>query len=123
MADAKEDKPDTAKVQFHYIKGQTYREAACHGAIGGETTQGKIWMALYTERHPIPRTVEYEVAGKPGDTVEFNEQATKPSNIESRHGIIRHIETTVYMDLEVAKRVHAWLGRHIEKLEKGQENK
>jgi hypothetical protein len=106
------------KLQFNYIKGQAYKEVLCDGAIGGATPQGKIWMALYAERLPIPRLVEYEVVGKLGEKINFSETDSKPIFTDSRHGIIRHIEVTAYMDLEVAKRIHDWLGKHITVLEK-----
>jgi hypothetical protein len=118
MADAKEGGAPTVKLQFHYIKGPTYREEACHGVIGGHTPQGGMWVSFYTERYPIPRITEYDVAGKPGEAVAFNEQDSTPSNVETRQGVIRHVETTIYMETEVAKRIHAWLGKHIDALEK-----
>jgi hypothetical protein len=53
-----EPPPKPAKIQFHYIKGPDYREAACHGVIGGPTPAGKVWLAFFSERGPIPRVVE-----------------------------------------------------------------
>ena len=104
----------TAKLQFHYIKGASYREICCDGALGGLTPQGGMWMALFAERGAIPRLVEFEVPAKEGeDTVEFEEGAHKPSRIETRNGIIRHVEFTAYMSVETAKRIHKWLGENL----------
>jgi hypothetical protein len=121
MANDLKGSPQIANLQFNYIKSPQYREVACHGAIGGATPQGGIWMSLYAERTPIPRVVEWDVP-KPegGDTIRFDETAAgPPSRIETRHGVIRHIEVTVYMDLEMAKRLHLWLSTHIANLERG----
>jgi hypothetical protein len=115
------------KLQFHYIKGSGYRETSCHGAIGGVTAQRKIWMAFFSERGPIPRVVEFEIEAPEGTSaVEFNESAAKPTHVEGRQGIVRQVEFSTYMDLEIATRVHTWLGERIAELrgsEKGQEEK
>ena len=114
MTVSKADKTQTVKLQFHYIKGPGYRETACHGAIGSVTLQNKIWMALYSERRPIPRMVEYDVSAPEGaDVVEFNEAKAVPSYTEGRSGVIRHVEFSSYLDLDVAIRLHAWLGERI----------
>lgn len=108
-------KTESAKLQFHYIKGPIYREITCHGAIGGVTSQRLITMSVYAERNPIPRLVEYEVRKPVGSNqVTFSEAQATPGHVETRHGVIRHIETTLYMDIEVAKRIHKWLGERID---------
>jgi hypothetical protein len=119
MADEKQNGPPTAKLQFNYIKGPDYREVACHGVLGGTTPQGKLWMTIFSERPPIPRIVEYDLPAppSPNEPVLFEEQKATPGFIESRQGIIRHVECTAYMDLETAKRVHEWLGRNIQAAE------
>jgi hypothetical protein len=105
--------PDT--LQFHYIKSPDYREIACHGAIGSSTPNGKIWLAFYAERTPIPRVVEYSIPSvTEGQTVQFNEAtAGRPVSVESRVGIVRHVEFTAYLDLEAAERLQKWLGDNI----------
>jgi hypothetical protein len=127
MASAAADNERIAKLQFHYIKSPEYRETACHGALGGVTPQRKIWMALFSERAAIPRMVEFEIAAPEGEeSVEFNESAAVPAHVDQRHGIIRHVELTTYMDLDVATRLHNWLGQRIAELqraEKAQEAK
>ena len=107
----------TARMQFHYIKSPDYREVACHGALGGPTPQRLIWMSLFSERTPIPRVVEYAVEGIPGQEVTFIESAVQPTHVETRAGIIRHVEVSAYLDIETAKRVHIWLGEQIAILE------
>jgi hypothetical protein len=117
MAEEATAKKRAAKLQFHYIKGPDYRELACHGAIGGITSQRKIWMSLYSERGSIPRLVEFDVEADAGTgTVELNEREAKPSHIEQRGGIIRHVEVTAYLDPEFAQRLHRWLGERLREL-------
>jgi hypothetical protein len=120
MTDQPSEPPKRGRLQFNYIKGPTYREVVCDGAIGGRTREGGLlWMSLFAERGPIPRIVEYEVEATEGsETVTFNEHEAKPVSVESRLGIVRHIEVTAYMNLSVAKRLHKWLGDHIEAMEK-----
>lgn len=107
----------TNKVQFHYIKSPSYREVACHGVFGGPTPQGLLWVSLFSERGPIPRIVEYSIEGKPGDVIEFSEATAAPTHIESRAGVIRHVEISTYLDHETAKKLHHWLGQQIATLE------
>jgi hypothetical protein len=113
------DEPKTPKIlEFHYIKGPDYREVACHGVIGNPTPNGKIWMAFFAERHPIPRVVRYSMPSvSEGQSVLFNEGAAGPPvSIETRGGIIRHVEFTAYLDIEVAERLQKWLGDKIAKV-------
>ena len=114
MTVSKADKTQTVKLQFHYIKSPDYREIACHGAIGGVTPQNKIWMALFSERVPIPRVVEFDVPASEGaETIKFNEATAVASHTEGRSGVIRHVEFSSYLDLDVAIRLHTWLGERI----------
>jgi len=110
---------ETAKLQFHYIKGPNYRELFCDGAIGGITPSGKrICISFYAERGPIPRLLEYDVhsPGK-GQPVQLDEAKTSPSRIESRDGVVRHIESSIYLDVDVAKLLVEWLNARISESE------
>jgi hypothetical protein len=112
-----------AKLQFHYIKSPDYREFGCHGVIGGETPNQKIWMSLFAERPPLPRLVEFDVHPSATGAIEFDETKNTPSRIDTRSGVIRHVETTAYLDLDTARRIHAWLGDRILQLEKAEKKK
>jgi hypothetical protein len=112
------------KLQFHYVKTPGYRETACHGAVGGVTAQRKIWMALFSERSPIPRVVEFDVEAPEGaKAVEFNEATSKPTRVEGRQGIVRQVEFCTYMDLDTATRLQEWLGQRIAELQRMTEGK
>jgi hypothetical protein len=102
------------RVQFHYVWTPGYREVACHGVTGHVTPQGKLWMALYSERASAPSMVEFEAVPAP-DTpgaLRVNERSP-PVRIESTQGVVRSIELGVYLDLGAAERLHAWLGESI----------
>lgn len=116
MADEPKTEPES-RLAFNYIKSPDYREISAHGAVGGPTPRGEIWLSLFGERYPIPQIVEYTVPGKPGDVVSIDESTAQPTNVESRQGVIRHVEVTVYMNVDMAKRLHGWLARQIEVLE------
>jgi hypothetical protein len=117
MADETGKAAESVRLQFHYIKGPNYHEVACHGAIGGPTPQNKIWMALFSERFPLPRVVEFQVpATEDSRTVSFDERAAVPSHIDTRSGVIRHVEFSAYLDLETAERIRDWLTRQIDQL-------
>jgi hypothetical protein len=108
-----------ARMQIHYVKSPDYREMSCHGAIGGQTpaagTKG-IWMALFAERTPIPRLVEYEVNVE-GGRVRLDESAVTPVSIDTRDGLIRHVEFCAYLDLPAALRLREWLESQIVNLQ------
>lgn len=115
MADEPQEVPGSIKFRFHYIKGPHYREFPCHGAIGSLTPQGKLWIALYSERYPLPRVVEYQVPmPAEGQTqIQIHERGMTPSHVDSREGVIRHVEASVYLDIEAAERLRDWLDLHI----------
>jgi hypothetical protein len=58
--------------------------------------------------------VEFDVrvAGE-GQPVQLDEANTPPSRIESREGVVRHIESSIYVDVDVAKRLVEWLNARI----------
>lgn len=114
------ENPPTAAVPkqilFHYVKSSDYREVACHGAIGNITPQGKIWFALYAERPPLPRIVGYNLPTpiEGATSIKFDEHAAgTPVLMDSRQGIIRQVELSAYLDIEVAEKLQKWLGDRI----------
>lgn len=111
------DPTGPSELSFHYVKSPDYREISCDGALGGVTPKKRIWMALYAERGPVPRVMTFkaEATGKPN---EFKvDDQVQPLRVETREGLVRHVEVTAYMDLEVAKALHRWLGQRIAQVE------
>lgn len=98
------------RLKISYIKTSAFREIACDGVLGGPTPQGKVWLSFYTERMPIPKTVEH--------TLEVNEEGVarlseKPTILDSREGIIRNVEFGVFMNRSVAEQLRDWLSRQL----------
>ena len=109
-----EDSPIQKTIAVNYLKSNDFREVACDGALGGLTPQGKLWVAFYAERFPMPRIVEHDIITESGQapdevTIDMNSGRV----IESRSGIVRHVEFGVYLTIESAKTLHDWLGKQI----------
>jgi hypothetical protein len=113
------DESGSPVVQIHYIKTDGYREVPCHGVIGGPTPQGQLWLSLYSERPPIPRSVTLPGSHVPGqpNAVAVDEKTAVPVAVDARKGLVRTIEVTTYLDLDGAKRLQDWLQGQIQHLE------
>jgi hypothetical protein len=118
MAD---DSPKT--VAINYLKSNDFREIACDGAIGGPTPHGKLWVAFYSERFPLPRIVEHNLIRDEGNPDQVTIDLTSGRVIESRSGIVRHIEFGAYLSLDAAKSLHDWLGKQLNSIQDGGETK
>ena len=100
----------TITFAIHYVKATSYKEAACHGVIGGPTPSRKVYCAFYSERGPVPRAVEYAVAVPPGSAgFQFNEGEATPSFVDTRQGVVRNLEAGIYLDVEMAEKLATWL--------------
>jgi hypothetical protein len=109
-----------AKLQFNYIKSPDYREVLCNGVFGGVApNQKQISMSIFAERAPIPRTITYDIPTTADGVIRFDERTSQPSHMDSRNGIVRHVECTVYLDLDTAKNLRAWLDDRIATMEAG----
>jgi hypothetical protein len=110
-----EDRPTT--VDINYVKSVDFREIACDGVVGAPTPRGKLWVAFFTERLPLPRIVRHNLVQgpEPGDlSIDPNKE---PSIIDGRAGVIRNVEFGLYLTPQVAQDLHEWLGRQLRNLE------
>lgn len=108
----------TVDLQFHYIKAPDYQEVTCDGVVGSVTPAGqKICMSVYTERAPIPRMISFTVETADGNIVQFDERSAQPSHVESRQGVVRNVHTSVYLEVDTAKRLIEWLTARVGELE------
>ena len=100
-------------IHINYIKSNDYREVACDGALGSSTPAGKLWVAFYTERLPLPRIVRHELQ----QSAESSELRIDPNSpgvtIDGRVGIVRNVEFGLYMSPEAARKLHEWLGEQL----------
>lgn len=100
------------RVAFDYIKSQQFRAIRADGAIGGITPGGGIHFAFYSERHPIPRRLVYEVGedGQLGSMI--------GSETIARDAIVREMEVDIFLNIQVTKSLHQWLGERISDFER-----
>lgn len=105
-------------IDIHYLKSPSFREVNSDGALGGPTPQGKLWIAFYSERFPLPRVMRQplkQTAGNDGQPV--FETDGPGSIIEARQGIIRSVEFGVYMNKESAEQLRDWITEKLKLLE------
>jgi hypothetical protein len=97
------------KVTFHYIKAPYYVEAPVHGAYGGiNTANGLLYMAVYSERSPIPQEVIVN-APQDGGLVDFHAAEKR-----GKDGVIRVVSSVMHFDINTAMSLHKWLGDKID---------
>lgn len=116
---AKEKKTGDSKIReisVHYIKSNTFRVIYAEGAHGGISPSGKIQMALYNERHPIPQETRHAVEEVGKDQVKFGKEIEEKRI--GRTGLVREVEAEILLDVEGAKRIGAWLLEQTATLEK-----
>lgn len=100
-------------IEFHYQKSPHYRSVHVDGFYGGVTPRGYVAVSLFNERSPIPKHVVRRVIASDGKSL----TAGKEEIIETLHGIVRQVETTMYMDLNTAREFQLWLARCVDELE------
>jgi hypothetical protein len=120
MADAESAAPSSLTI--NYLKSFEFREIACDGAVGGPTPQGKLWLAFYTERFPLPRIVRHKLKRAETEGTMMFDTDAPAEPVEAREGIIRNVEFGLYMSIDTAELLHDWLGRNIAAL-RGRERK
>lgn len=99
-------------VDIHYIKSNDFREIACDGALGGPTPPGKLWLAFYTERLPLPRTVRHELVAN--DQGGISVAPDRPGKVvEGRAGVVRNVEFGLYLSQDTARELQRWLEKQL----------
>lgn len=98
------------RIKFHYIKAPAFRTIHADGVLGGPAPSGFLNATFFTERLAIPQTTTFKVtaAGVLGEEL-LDERV-------SRDGITRELEVNLVMSADMAKRLHDWLGDHLQKL-------
>lgn len=92
-------KPD--RVNFDYIKGNSFRTVRPDGAIGALTPNGQVQLAFYSERQAIPQRIVYTL----------NDDGSLGSEIDriGRKGVVREVEVAITLDIDTAKAVIGFL--------------
>lgn len=107
---------NATKIKFHYIKSNFFRVIHVDGVFGGVTPSADIFLALFSQRPPLPKMTVQAVLpdGNLGEEI--------MTERDSKEGIVREAEIGVNLDLAAAKALHVWLGERIELLEKTQDS-
>ncbi|MBI2422827.1 MAG: hypothetical protein HYV27_08355 [Candidatus Hydrogenedentes bacterium] len=105
--------PVNPEIVFDLIKSPAYRTAHIDGAFGGITTKGKISIALFSERQPIPTSITHALDGN---------KIGKELGRETRQAIIRELEVNCIMDPDTARAIAEWLNAKAEESEKAKES-
>ena len=105
---AEETLDNMNQIEFHYLKTNNYRSFHVDGAYGGITPNGNIYMELFLERAPTPKSVLHE----------FDEDGSlgKELSRQSKTGLIREVEAGLVLNLATAEAIEKWLAEKIEVL-------
>lgn len=102
-----------AKLAFHYIKSNYFRVIHADGVYGGISPKGKIQMAFFSERQPIPQQTVFAFDPKSQSTTGEIE-----GERVTREGVVREVEANILMDLDTARTFSTWISEKIVELEK-----
>jgi len=105
---------ENPKIRFHYIKSPSFDEHPLHGIYGGISVQGQIAMAAFSQRMPIPVTIENDLIPVEGEPGAFT---TSSDRSEGKDGMIRFVHGVYYFDVEMAKSLRDWLDDKINAIE------
>jgi hypothetical protein len=103
--------PAPSKVKFDYIKSNFFRTARVDGAWAGTNGYLDLILSLYSERSPIPRQTAHVIS----EDQHLGEEIL--SERITRDAIVREIEISVSMNLDVAKSLQTLLNTQIAALE------
>jgi len=97
------------EIEFHYLKTNNYRSYHVDGVFGGITPNGNIYMELFLERGPTPRSVLHE----------FNSDGSlgKELSRQGKTGLIREVEAGVVLNPATAEAIRSWLAQKIQLLQ------
>lgn len=105
------------KIKFDYIKGNFFRTARADGAWAGTNGFLDLVLSFYSERTPIPKRTVHALTD--GHTLGEEILAER----QTRDAIVREVEVSVSMTLEVAKSIRDLIDKQIDALEKGKKSK
>lgn len=99
------------KIKFDYIKAQLFRTARADGAWAGTNGFSDLVLSFYSERTPIPKTIVHLL------TEENNLGTEVLAERVIRDSVVREVEFSVSMSLEVAKSLRELIDRQVQALE------
>ena len=104
-------------LDFHNVKTQSYRTFYCDGVFGALTPSGKVYLDLYLERLPIPKSVKMKLTeGENGST------ETQELSRAGKEGVIREMECGLIFDIPTALKIRDFLDQKIKEFQDRAEN-
>jgi hypothetical protein len=97
----------TDRAKFHYLKSPAFRTVHVDGVLGGPSPSGFLNAAFFSERLPIPQTTTFAVTDKGMLGEELVDARV------GRDGLTREVEVNLIMSVDMATRLHGWLGQHL----------
>lgn len=94
------------KITFKYVYPSDLRDLYVNGLWGGVAPRGEIYIHFYSERHPIPKKITHELK----ETGALSEIY----NIESGGDAVRHVQSSITMDVHTAIAFRDWLTDQID---------
>jgi hypothetical protein len=101
------------EITFGYVKGNGFRILRTEGAWGGITPKQEIFMALWSERPPIPDVVRMSVTDD--GTILPQE---RPDHKSEPTNVVREVEVGLSFDKATAVTFINWLKDRVEELDK-----
>lgn len=98
------------KLTFKYVYPENLRDLYVNGCWGGVTPRKEIHLHLFSERHPIPKSITHEIDK---NTMSLGKEIAK----EEGGNIVRLIQTSVIMDLSTAIAVRDWIDDKIKAIQ------
>ena len=92
-----------ANINIYYEKNPLYRTIYSDGIIGGLTPKNMINLNFYSTRNTIPKSVNHSL----NSFGMLDKVGTRSE--DSKIGIIREIETGVYINVETAGEIFEFL--------------
>ena len=107
----KAEKSADNKITFHYIKSPNIVDLPVSGAYGGIVVEtGRLYMAVFSERSPIPQ--EVDVVSQEGSPIAV--EAGK----RGKEGVIRSVNAVMHFDINTALSLRDWLNDKIQTFER-----
>jgi len=103
-----------AQLEVRYAKSGSFRAVRADGVYGGILPSLHIHMSFFVERGPLPNKVKYLVSREG--------KLEGEASVDIEDGIVREVETSIVMDLVIARGFLDWLKEKVdlgEALQKG----
>lgn len=96
------------EIKFKYVIPENMKDCHVNGAWGTTDLSDNVYVALYYERQPIPKTVEHnflEKTGTPGSV-----------KVNSPCDVVRTVQASCVMSVGTAKALADWLNEKVDEI-------